>query len=72
MPLELAGESSVKFTGVLCGRATWADGVPVFAEKGVAAFREWLEKEGVKNIQNVNEGLKAATPWYPKYGATAA
>jgi len=70
--LELAGESGVKFNGVLCGRATWADGVPVFAEKGLPAFREWLEKEGVKNIQNVNEGLKAATPWYPKYGATAA
>jgi tagatose 1,6-diphosphate aldolase len=70
--LELAGESGVKFNGVLCGRATWAEGVPVYAEKGLAAFREWLEKEGVKNIQNVNEGLKAATPWYPKYGATAA
>jgi tagatose 1,6-diphosphate aldolase len=70
--LELAGESGVKFNGVLCGRATWADGVPVFAERGLQPFREWLEKEGVKNIQNVNDGLKAASPWYPIYGATAA
>ncbi len=41
--LELVGESGVKYNGVLCGRATWADGVPIFAEKGLAAFREWLE-----------------------------
>jgi len=66
--LELAGESGVKYNGVLCGRATWADGVPIFASKGLAAFREWLEVEGVKNIQNVNEGLKSASPWYPIYG----
>ena len=26
--LELAGESGVKFNGVLCGRATWKDGIP--------------------------------------------
>jgi len=66
--LELVGESGVKYNGVLCGRATWADGVPIFAEKGLAAFREWLEVEGVKNIENVNVGLKAASPWYPIYG----
>ena len=69
--LVLVGETGVKYNGVLCGRATWADGVPVFAEKGLAAFREWLEVEGVKNIENVNNGLKAASPWYPIYGAGA-
>jgi len=69
--LELAGESGVKYNGVLCGRATWADGVPIFAEKGLAAFRQWLEAEGVKNIQNVNTGLKTASPWYPIYGVSA-
>jgi tagatose 1,6-diphosphate aldolase len=66
--LELVGESGVKYNGVLCGRATWADGVPIFAEKGLAAFRQWLEAEGVKNIENVNAGLKAASPWFPIYG----
>jgi tagatose 1,6-diphosphate aldolase len=66
--LELVGESGVKYNGVLCGRATWADGVPIFAEKGLKPFREWLEREGVKNIENVNAGLKAASPWYPIYG----
>jgi len=68
--LELAGESGVKYNGVLCGRATWADGVPIFAEKGLAAFREWLEVEGVKNIENVNAGLKTASSWYPIYGVS--
>src|SRR6266404_4625144 len=29
--LELAGESGVKFNGVLCGRATWKDGIPIYA-----------------------------------------
>jgi tagatose 1,6-diphosphate aldolase len=67
--LELAGESGVKFNGVLCGRATWKDGIPVYAKQGAAAFRKWLETEGVKNINNVNDKLKAATSWYPSYEA---
>ena len=66
--LELAAESGVKFNGVLCGRATWANAVPVFAKQGEKAFVEWMNTEGVKNIQNVNEKLKAATPWYDIYG----
>jgi tagatose 1,6-diphosphate aldolase len=68
--LELAAESSVKFNGVLCGRATWKDGIPVYAKDGAAAFRKWLENEGVKNINNVNDRLKAATPWFSIYGVT--
>jgi tagatose 1,6-diphosphate aldolase len=67
--LELAAESGVKFNGVLCGRATWANGVPVFAKQGEKAFVDWMKNEGVKNIQNVNERLKAATPWFEAYGA---
>src|SRR3954464_4494770 len=66
--LELAGESGVKFNGVLCGRATWKDGIPVYAKQGAAAFRKWLESEGVKNINNVNDKLKAATSWHSMYG----
>ncbi len=41
--LELAAESGVKFNGVLCGRATWKDGIPVYAKQGADAFRSWLE-----------------------------
>jgi len=66
--LELAGESAVKFNGVLCGRATWKDGIPIYAKQGAAAFRKWLETEGVKNIGNVNDKLKAATSWHSIYG----
>ena len=67
--LELAGESGVKFNGVLCGRATWKDGIPVYAKHGAEAFRKWLQDEGVKNINNVNERLKAATSWHSIYEA---
>jgi tagatose 1,6-diphosphate aldolase len=70
--LELAAESGVKFNGVLCGRATWKDGIPVYAKHGAEAFRKWLQTEGVKNINNVNERLKAATSWYAIYEAEPA
>ncbi len=66
--LELAAESEVKFNGVLCGRATWKEGIPVYAKQGADAFRKWLEDEGVKNINNVNDRLKAATSWFSIYG----
>jgi tagatose 1,6-diphosphate aldolase len=69
--LELAGESGTKFNGVLCGRATWKDGIAIYAKQGAGAFRDWLETTGVENITNVNNGLKAASPWYLKFGATS-
>jgi tagatose 1,6-diphosphate aldolase len=70
--LALAGESGVRFSGVLCGRATWKDGIPVYAKEGAAAFRKWLETKGVENIKNVNASLKPATAWYAVYGAKSA
>jgi tagatose 1,6-diphosphate aldolase len=70
--LELAAEAATRFSGVLCGRATWKDGIPVYAKQGAAAFRAWLEREGVQNIQNVNERLKPARPWFEFYGAKSA
>jgi len=70
--LELAAEAKVKFSGVLCGRATWKDGIPVYAEKGIKALEDWLSNQGVKNIQNVNARLAAAKPWFNFYGAKTA
>ena len=70
--LELAAEAGTKFSGVLCGRATWKDGIAIYGKQGGAAFRKWLEDQGVKNIHNVNERLKAAHPWYEFYGAKTA
>ena len=70
--LELAAEAGTRFSGVLCGRATWKDGIPIYAKQGADAFRKWLETEGVKNIENVNARLKAAHPWFEYYGAKSA
>jgi tagatose 1,6-diphosphate aldolase len=70
--LELAGEATTRYSGVLCGRATWKDGIPVYGKQGGDAFRRWLETEGVKNIENVNARLKPAHPWFAFYGAKTA
>jgi tagatose 1,6-diphosphate aldolase len=69
--LELAAEASTNFSGVLCGRATWKDGIPVYAKQGLKAFEEWLSKQGVANINNVNQRLAAAKPWFSFYGAAS-
>jgi tagatose 1,6-diphosphate aldolase len=69
--LQLAGDSGIRFAGVLCGRATWADGIGVFATDGADAFRRWLETQGVENIEAVNACLQAAVPWYSCYGVNA-
>jgi tagatose 1,6-diphosphate aldolase len=70
--LELAAEAGTRFSGVLCGRATWKDGIAIYGSQGGAAFRAWLEDQGVKNIENVNKRLEAARPWYEFYGARSA
>ena len=70
--LELAAESGVNFSGVLCGRATWKDGMPIYAKQGIKALEDWLSTEGVKNINNVNSRLTAAKPWFAFYGASSA
>ena len=70
--LELAAESGVKWAGVLCGRATWKDGIPVYEKDGLESFRGWLQNQGVENIGNVNERLKGASAWFEAYGATSA
>jgi tagatose 1,6-diphosphate aldolase len=69
--LELAAEAGTNFSGVLCGRATWKDGIPVYGKQGLKAFEEWLAKQGVVNINNVNQRLAAAKPWFSFYGAAS-
>jgi tagatose 1,6-diphosphate aldolase len=67
--LELAGEAGVNFAGVLCGRATWKEGIPVYAKSGVRALEDWLGDRGVKNIKALNDVLdRVAHPWFDKYG----
>lgn len=67
--LEMAGEAGIAFNGVLCGRATWKEGIPVYAQRGQAALEEWLSDRGVKNIKALNEVLdRVASPWWNVYG----
>ena len=62
--LELAEEAQVKYCGVLCGRATWKDGVEILVKQGLRALEDWLGTEGVRNIQSVNKCLHGAIPWF--------
>ena len=70
--LDLLAESGSRFNGVLCGRATWQDGVAVYAQKGAAALDDWLASTGRENITRVNAALSAAQPWHTQFGIPAA
>jgi tagatose 1,6-diphosphate aldolase len=66
--LNMAAEAGTDYSGVLCGRATWKDGIPIYGKQGVKALEDWLEDQGVKNINAVNAAIKTAKPWYAKAG----
>jgi tagatose 1,6-diphosphate aldolase len=70
--LELAADAGTRFSGVLCGRATWKDGIAIYGTQGAEPFKSWLLDQGVKNINNVNDRLEAAHPWFAFYGAQSA
>ena len=61
--LNMAEESGTGYSGVLCGRATWKDGMPIYATKGLKALEDWLSTEGVKNIEAVNQAITGAKSW---------
>jgi tagatose 1,6-diphosphate aldolase len=69
--LAIASEAGADYSGVLCGRATWKDGIPVYARQGLKGLEEWLQRDGVRNINAVNAGLTSARPWYAKLGISA-
>jgi tagatose 1,6-diphosphate aldolase len=64
--LAMAAEAGTDYSGVLCGRATWKDAIPVYGKQGVKALEDWLGTEGVKNIEAVNAAIKPAKPWWAK------
>jgi len=66
--LRMAAEAGTDYSGVLCGRATWKEGIPVYAKQGAQALEDWMSVEGVKNINAVNDAIKPATPWFKKFG----
>jgi tagatose 1,6-diphosphate aldolase len=45
--------------------------MPSYGKGGVKALEEWLQKDGVANIEAVNRALSAATPWAKKVGVAA-
>jgi tagatose 1,6-diphosphate aldolase len=64
--LEFAAESGSRFSGVLCGRATWQDGITVYAQHGPQALEDWLKTTGAENIERVNDTLTTAQPWHER------
>lgn len=67
--LRLANDSGASWNGVLCGRATWQNGIAEYADGGVEALRNWLKEGGVDNITKMNAIIDSgAKPWYDAYG----
>lgn len=64
--LRMATEAGTGFSGVLCGRATWKEGIPVYAQKGIKALEDWLSTEGLKNLNAVNDAITGAKPWWTR------
>ncbi|MCH4566629.1 tagatose-bisphosphate aldolase [Bacillus sp. ES1-5] len=70
--LKFAKDSGSTFNGVLCGRATWKDGVIPFAIGGEQAGRDWLKDIGKRNTEELNLVLKeTANSWFAKVKVTA-
>jgi len=70
--LNMAAEAGTDYSGVLCGRATWKEGIPVYGKHGAKALEDWLAGEGVKNINAVNNAIRTAKPWSAKLGLASA
>ncbi|MFL6415610.1 MAG: tagatose 1,6-diphosphate aldolase [Bryobacteraceae bacterium] len=69
--LRLALEANTRFSGVLCGRANWQDGVCAYANAAndfqLEALFDWLRSSGLENVREINKLLAHATPWRTWY-----
>lgn len=64
--LRFAKKAGSTFNGVLCGRATWADGVGEYS-KSYDDGKNWLLNQGRKNMEDLNKVLNdTASPWSNK------
>lgn len=61
--LRLATEAGARYSGVLCGRATWQEGAAEYARGGLAALQSWLGTKGTAGIIGLNECLASAVSW---------
>ncbi len=68
----LAVEAGARFSGVLCGRATWSDGVEIYVKRGQSALEDWLGVTGVENVRSLNQLLQNATPWFEAANSAVA
>lgn len=67
--LEYAAEAGVPFSGVLCGRATWQEGISAYGMGGKEKLRDWLHNQGINNLKRLYATLeRIATPWWDFYG----
>ena len=70
--LRLALRAEARFSGVLCGRANWQEGVPAYAKSAAEfhpdALTDWLRASGLANVRAINELLRSATPWHSWFG----
>lgn len=67
--LALAAEAGVKYSGVLCGRATWQDAIAIYATQGTDALHRWLAEMGKRNIESINAVVaRGAVAWWDVYG----
>lgn len=57
--LALAGEAGARFAGVACGRATWQEAIPVYAQQGLVALEAWLAGEGARRMGALTAALAA-------------
>jgi tagatose-1,6-bisphosphate aldolase len=62
--LELAAEAGLIFPACFAdgprGKTAWR----CFVAHGLTALEDWLHSEGVRNIENVNQHLRTAQPWF--------
>ncbi|MFL6450357.1 MAG: tagatose 1,6-diphosphate aldolase [Bryobacteraceae bacterium] len=65
--LRLALQADTRFSGVLCGRANWQEGVRAYARSAtqfdMKALLEWLRTTGLENVRDINKLLAHATSW---------
>lgn len=65
--LYFAAEAGASFNGVLCGRATWKDGVSAFVHEGEEKARAWMRTQGRRNMEELNKALsETAVSWKVK------
>jgi tagatose 1,6-diphosphate aldolase len=66
--LDIAAAAKVRYAGVACGRATWQDGVEIYARQGLAAVEDWLAGEGLRRIRALHTALEdSASPWWEAF-----